>query len=686
MLGTVAGIRSRTAVGRVQFRGVVTCADRNMRILIVQDQTGGIRVGFPQNGNELEAGQLVEVTGEVAPGIAPAISQPAVRVVGTGALPQAEQFAMDRARSGQFEYRRVELRGIVHKAEMEWTGRAGMVVMVDGQPVKVRVFGYPGAVWKSMVDAEVRVVGVFSVGAEAISDDGSLRLWVAGLEDVVVERPAPAPASLPVRTVAELKSSRELRQSRHRLRLHGDVRPRESGKGGRSLVLRDASGEIRLDHTLFAGSGAADNVEVLGFPEQDGESTLLDHCEIRDPGGVAGDRLRLLTRAKDIHALPAAMAARGYPVLLRGQVTYYSPASRLMFVQDSSGGIFVESQSIRHSNFHSGQMVELRGTTGPGDFAPVVIGSAISVGGEAPFPKPKADEMEEAFSGLRDSSWISLTGRVESFGEYEGHRTMSLVWGAHRFQVHVLETDKLPASLLDATVRVEGVCGSVFNFKRQLLAIQLFVPHPRFIHTLQEAGAGRKGVSRVSDLLQFQPHMMPGGRATLRGTVLSSQRQGPTVIRDESGGVVIQDHPAIALAPGDLVEAEGAPVRSEFSPVLMAGEVRKLGRGPEPQPIRVDADDILDEGLDCLLVELDALLVDLALSPLEQTMILQSGPRVFHADLVDSRPGACHRGFHRGCAADCPGLGTGAARACPETDARTRPRQGSGRRRQPRQE
>jgi signal transduction histidine kinase/CheY-like chemotaxis protein len=610
-----------------------------MRLLVVQDQTGGIRVGFPENGGDLSAGQLVEVTGEVAPGIVPAIAQAVVRVVGTGTMPAAERVSMDRLRSGTYEYRRIELRGVVHAAQMEWTGRAGMVMMVEGQSVKVRVFGYPGAVWKQMVDTEVRVAGVLSAGSDAKPEEDRVRLWVASLSDVTVERPPTAPAELPVRTVAEFKKSRELRQSQHRMRFHGDVRPvQTSGADHGSLVLRDSTGEIPILHTQFDVAGAVNDVDVLGFAEVNGDSVALDHGELRDPGGVVGDGLRLLTSTNEIHALPAAMAARGYPVRLRAQVTYFSPASRLMFVQDPGGGVFVVSQSIRDRNFHAGQVLELRGTTGPGDFAPVVIGTEATVVGESPFPRPRTDEEEQAFSGLRDSSWVALTGRVESLGEYEGHRTMSLVWGSHRFQVHVLEADTLPTTLLDSTVRVEGVCGAVFNFKRQLLGIQLFIPHPRFIHTLAPAGeSGQKGAIRIADLMQFQPRQMPGGRATLRGVVLASLRQGPTVIRDDSGGVVIQQHPAIALKPGDEVEVQGAPARSEFSPVLLTGEIRRLGSGPEPKPVRVDADDILDEGLDSVLVELDALLVDLVLSPLEQTMILQSGPRVFHADIMDSQ-------------------------------------------------
>jgi len=61
------------------------------------------------------------------------------------------------------------------------------------------------------------------------------------------------------------------------------------------------------------------------------------------PGAAPQPRkLRLLTTAAQVHALSSQEAAEGYPLRLRATVTYHSRVNWLLFVQDSSDGIFVD--------------------------------------------------------------------------------------------------------------------------------------------------------------------------------------------------------------------------------------------------------------------------------------------------------------------------------------------------------
>jgi len=46
-----------------------------------------------------------------------------------------------------------------------------------------------------------------------------------------------------------------------------------------------------------------------------------------------------------------------------------------------------------------------------------------------------------------------------------------------------------PANLVDAEVRVQGVCGTIFNQKRQLLGVQLFVNDLEDIQIVRPAPA-----------------------------------------------------------------------------------------------------------------------------------------------------------------------------------------------------
>jgi hypothetical protein len=86
--------------------------------------------------------------------------------------------------------------------------------------------------------------------------------------------------------------------------------------------------------------------------------------------GFAQEPLRTI---REIRELQPAQAEQRLPVEIRGVVTYSDPKdSHGFFIQDDTAGIY-----IWHSptwTVERGQLVEVTGSTGPGDFAPVVEG------------------------------------------------------------------------------------------------------------------------------------------------------------------------------------------------------------------------------------------------------------------------------------------------------------------------
>ena len=61
--------------------------DREFRILIVENASGGLRVECPEDSEELQPGQLVEVTGSAVGGSDPIIAKASIRLLGQAALP-----------------------------------------------------------------------------------------------------------------------------------------------------------------------------------------------------------------------------------------------------------------------------------------------------------------------------------------------------------------------------------------------------------------------------------------------------------------------------------------------------------------------------------------------------------------------------------------------------------------------
>ena len=193
---------------------------------------------------------------------------------------------------------------------------------------------------------------------------------------------------------------------------------------------------------------------------------------------------------------------------------------------------------------------------------------------------------------------------------------------------------------MGASVRVQGVAGARFNARRQLLGIQVFVPDLALVTVVHAPDdLGLAAPAPVANLLQFSLDRRPGQRVRLRGVVIASQPSGPTYIRDSGGAVQIDHHLHSLLEPGDVVEAIGFPAMAGFSPVVSDAVLSKIAHGPQPEPVRSDPDEIIEEGYDAQLVQFDALLADRMNQRDEETLLLQAGTRVISAHLRGSAAG-----------------------------------------------
>ena len=85
----------------------------------------------------------------------------------------------------------------------------------------------------------------------------------------------------------------------------------------------------------------------------------------------APGNLPVLNQVAQIRRLPPEQSGRGYPVKLRGVITYSVPEWGVTFFQDATAGIFIWGSSSL-AKVRPGNLVEIRGKTAPGDFAPVV--------------------------------------------------------------------------------------------------------------------------------------------------------------------------------------------------------------------------------------------------------------------------------------------------------------------------
>ena len=345
-------------------------------------------------------------------------------------------------------------------------------------------------------------------------------------------------------------------------------------------------------------------------------------------------RLPVLTTVRAVHSLPPHEARRAYPVRVRAVVTYFNPVGRNLVVQDDTGGVYVVVHtSPVPDGLRVGHLVDLEGVSGPGDFAPVVTTPRIRIVGTQPLPEPRPVDLEQLFKGVADSEWIEVSGIVDSLSHSNGRANLGLTAGSHELQIEVASEAPLPRELLYARVRVQGVCGPQFNFRRQILGVMLRVPDRRFVRV--DAMPGPPPLRAIEALLQFAPDESNDGPSRVRGTVVATRPAGPTYVNDRTGGVMIRNHGEIALSVGDLVEATGFAEPGAFNPVLRDAELHKLGASPPVEPPLLTAQDILEEGWDAKLVRIDAWVVNEVNGSSDQRLLLDAGSVLFGARLTD---------------------------------------------------
>jgi signal transduction histidine kinase/DNA-binding response OmpR family regulator len=354
------------------------------------------------------------------------------------------------------------------------------------------------------------------------------------------------------------------------------------------------------------------------------------------PEGTSLSALPLLISVAEIRRLPEAESKRSYPVRVRGVVTYFNPIGRNLFIQDHGEGIYISVAGSPVPDLHAGQVIEVDGFSGPGDFAPVITGPKFRIVGDEPMPPPAPVSREELFGGVAESRWVEAEGTVYSVNNASGRIVLGVRLGAHRFLVNIARMKELPLELLYSRVRVQGVCGPRFNIRRQLLGITIQVPDPKFIQPLS-AVRGSPPLLSVGQLLQFSPGSDPDEPARVRGIVTLTKLRGPTYLFSSEGGVEIQNHTEAHLAPGDIVEATGFAEAGQYNPVLRDAEMEKVSHTAESEPPLVTAEDVLEEGRDFEPVQIDAVLAELIADRSSPGLVLQAGSVRFTARLASGR-------------------------------------------------
>lgn len=345
----------------------------------------------------------------------------------------------------------------------------------------------------------------------------------------------------------------------------------------------------------------------------------------------------VLKTAEQVRNLTPAQAEAEVPVKLKGVVTFSDETLFSRFIQDDTAGIYLLEMTNMPA-LEAGQLVEVDGVTRPGEYAPVINATEVRVVGQGQFPSAKPVTAADLVSGSEDSQFVELTGIVRSvqFEEETQNYLVDVVAGGERFTAYAKALPVTnPGSLVDRTVRVRGVCSTLFNRLRQLFGFRLLVPRVEDIVIEQAASTTPfdTPAQSIGSLLQFTPGGNHGHRVKVIGTVAYQEPGRAVFIQDENEGLFAQTRQRSALRPGDRVEVLGFAAKGEYTPMLEDAIYRKVDDGEAPEAVTIDVDEALTGTQDCRLVTLSANVLERTRRGPEQFLVLESDGFTFHGYL-----------------------------------------------------
>ena len=358
---------------------------------------------------------------------------------------------------------------------------------------------------------------------------------------------------------------------------------------------------------------------------------------------LPGTGLPLLTRVSQIKQLTTDEASRRYPVRVQGVVNLYSVKARTVFLQDSTGGIFVSLQDEPPPLLSQSAEVEVEGVSHSGDFAPSIHQAKLSILSDGrPFPPMEITEPSNL--AMRDENrWARVRGiarEVRALPDSAAEVDLE-VQGQH-FPVDIFDVPSREtySHWVDAQLEIDGVLGALFDQNRQVQGFHLMSPSPNLVKVTRPAPidpyAGAS--SPLSGLLQFGIEDAPRHRVKVAGTVSAARLGGTVHLSSGNSGLRLFMDGASGARVGDKVEAVGFFPLGAKLPMLEAAELRVLGHGATEPAEDSNAEDLMTGALDSRLVRLEAHLVGQHASYGDELLALQSGKTAFTAVLEQPQP------------------------------------------------
>lgn len=302
----------------------------------------------------------------------------------------------------------------------------------------------------------------------------------------------------------------------------------------------------------------------------------------------------VITSIGTAHDLPGA-GSGGERVHLVGTVTFYDPADEELFIQDATGGIYVETD--RPYAFQIGDLLEVIGKTDPSYRTSVANGASMRVLGRGQSYASPLYQYSGLIAGDADSRLVQVRGRLRA-ANIEQHANspsahLDLVMPGGRAAIYLASSTGFnPGPILDAEVEVTGVAGAQYNEKNQVTGVVLYARDFNSIRILQrpKLPVDQLPITDVDRVFESRSVTDNSSRVRVHGTVTYYQKGASVVLETSGKSIFIETRQTNELKVGEIVDAYGFGSSNEYAPMLRDAFVIQAGgfEPISPRPVTYD--------------------------------------------------------------------------------------------------
>jgi len=363
----------------------------------------------------------------------------------------------------------------------------------------------------------------------------------------------------------------------------------------------------------------------------------------------ASGGMPLLTTIRSVKLLRFDEAARALPVHVVGVITYYDPYLNfprrpIVMVADATGSIYVALPGATNLPLRAGDLVEIDGKSGPGDFAPIIDNARIRIVGQAALPRDAPREtLTHLLTGAEDARWVEVEGVVESVEQSGMNETLKLALAdGEMAATTVRERGADYERLIDAKVRIRGSAGSLFNRRSQLIGVQLLFPGLATVVVEEPAPENpfELPLTGIGDLMRYTPGDLFRHRVHIRGIVTLFWPARLLCIQNGALALCAETRQTTPLHPGDLADVVGFPQIGNVTPSLGDAAYRSAPHGQSSagalHAAVVDASQAFAGDHDAQLIQIDGRLIAYDRASQDPTLVLTAGNFTFPVILARS--------------------------------------------------